>query len=327
MECRLNMRYPRRVVSTQSLVGFALFTAASTALAELDFDLPSFGEWSEDVILLDAPILDGFGAGCPIEAVDSLSLFTARTDDSGALNLWVNERDAVDAEFLPGEALPEPVNLSESRDFCPTPVPGNGLLFVSDRPGGCGDTVDIHFSTLSPSGWTEPESLGCHPFGPNTPSTEFSPALVVNWRGVFLYYSTAFFSGNQDLYVSRLGPRGFRGGFPVQGTNTDFDDRQPNLSRDGLEVVFASDRHDPGSGNFDIYYAQRSDINRPFSEPINLSQTVPFSSVDESETRPSISRDGRRLVWGAGGIIYESQREEIEQDCFRFVLQPFCPDD
>ncbi len=312
----------------QLAAGLVLLAATAPSLAQFSFDLPTFSAWQPDAVLLDGPTLDGFGGGCPIESADALSLFTARTDNSGALNLWVNSRPSVFDPFEPGAALPAPVNLAEAPDFCPTPLPDGSLLFVSARPGGCGSSVDIYYARLDPLiGWEEPQSLNCEPFGPNSDGTEFSPALVVSREGVSLYYSSNGPGGDQNLMVSDLGANGFRSGRMLARVNTPFDDRQPNLTRDGLEMVFASDRHDPGSGNFDIYYASRASITQPFSEPINLSQSVPFSTEGQSETRPSISRDGRRLVFGSGGIIYESLREEMDVVCVRNALQPRCPGD
>lgn len=303
------------------------FFVADQSLAQFQ-NLPAFSDWEPDVILLDAPSLDGFGGGCPIESADGLTLFTARTDESGSLNLWSNRRETIDAPFEVGAALPEPVNLAAGADFCPTPLPDGGLLFVSSRPGGCGQSVDLYFAEWDPVlGWQEPESLDCEPLGPNTPGTEFSPALVSSWRGVSLFYSSNFAVGDQELMESRLGAGGFQSGRRLPLVNSPFDDRQPNLTRDGLEIVFASDRHDPGSGNFDIYYARRPSIDQPFRNAVNLSETIPLSTAAQSETRPSISRDGRRLVYGAAGVLYQSERQELEETCFRFALQPTCDGD
>lgn len=313
----------------RAAIGATLLVAAATpASAQLAFALPEFSAWGPDRVLLDAPALDGAGAGCPIESPDGLTLYTARRDATGefaSLDLWVNERTSIDEPFAPGVRLPEPVNTVGAPEFCPTPLADGSLMFVSGRPGGAGDSVDIYVARNHPVlGWQEPERLGSDPFGPNTPGLEQSPSLIPGWRGVFLFYSTDFFSGNQDLYGTRLGPFEFSEGVPLETLNTPFDDRQPNVSRDGLEIVFASDRHAPGSGDFDIYYARRDGLLLPFSEPINLSRTVPFSTAAQSETRPSFSRDGERLVWGSAGVIHESARSP--QACLPFALRPRCDD-
>ena len=56
--------------------------------------------------------------------------------------------------------LGEPVN-SAADDFCPTPVRGDGLYFVSREalPGSCG-MADIYFTRRNPvHGWSEPVNL------------------------------------------------------------------------------------------------------------------------------------------------------------------------
>ena len=87
-------------------------------------------------------------------------------------------------------SLPPWVN-SAFEDFCPTPLPGGELLFVSRRPGGCAEgAADIYFTRLHPDqGWLEPEHLGCEV---NSAADEFSPAYVPAGGGML------FFSSNRD---------------------------------------------------------------------------------------------------------------------------------
>ena len=86
--------------------------------------------------------------------------------------------------------------------------------------------------------------------------------------------------------------------------NTDYDDRQPNVSQDGKRLVFASNRRtaDSGAPNFDIMYVKRGSFNADWGKVVNLSESVPFDTLDASETRPSMSWDGERLVYGSGGV-------------------------
>ncbi len=239
--------------------------------------------------------------GCPIESPAGRFIFTAR---GGGADIWVNERAAVDEPFAPGAILPAPANDPVAADFCPTPLPDNELYFVSRRGTGCsgaGNDADMYKAVQNPAtGWSEPVTLGCDPHGPNTPGTEFSPAVIKNVWGTFLFFSTDFYTGNQDIYVSRMqngkfGP-GVRLPYPI---NTEHDDRQPNVSQDGREIVFASDRD---GGDFDIFYARRFWMYGRFRKATNLSETVPFPTADAGETRPSFSWDGERLVYGSGGV-------------------------
>ncbi|MEM9743575.1 MAG: hypothetical protein AAF918_12900 [Pseudomonadota bacterium] len=244
--------------------------------------------------------------GCPIESPAGRFLWTARNPGSG-LDIYVNERTANGKSFAIGGPLPEPINdPGLANDFCPTPQPDGELYYVSARDGGCG-SADLQVAINNPAGgWAEPVNLGCAPEGPNTPGLELSPAIVKTVWGTFLYFSTDYYSGNQDIYRSRMrsdgtfGP-GKRLPWPI---NTEYDDRQPNLSRDGRELVFASNRPTTAGDDtgFDIFQAKRRHLFFPWRRVVNLSETVPFETVDSSETRPSLSWDGKRLHYGAGGV-------------------------
>ena len=172
------------------------------------------------------------------------------------------------------------------------------MLFrsVSNRIGTCGGP-DMYSAVQNPAtGWSEPQNLGCDPDGPNTPGTEFSPSVIETDWGTFLFFSTDFYTGNQDIYISRMRDDGsFEPGVRLPSPiNTEYDDRQPNVSQDGKEMVFASNRRTAGtpSANFDIFFAERGSFFAPWRRVHNLSESVPFNTLDASETRPSLSWDG-----------------------------------
>ncbi len=247
--------------------------------------------------------------GCPIESPGGRFIFTARRPGGGDLDIAVNERAAIGQPFEPGAVLPGPVNdPGMADDFCPTPLPDNGLFFVSRRNGACGGSgADMYRAVQNPAtGWSEPVNLGCDPHGPNTPGTEFSPAVIETLWGTYLFFSTDYYTGNQDIYRSRMrddgtfGP-GVRLPYPI---NTAYDDRQPNVSQNGPEMVFASNRRTANTAtpNFDIFYAKKRWLFGGWRRVNNLSESVPFDTLDASETRPSLSWDGKRLVYGSGGV-------------------------
>jgi hypothetical protein len=252
--------------------------------------------------------------GCPIESPEGRFIFTARRPGGGDLDIAVNERASVDAPFETGAVLPAPVNDEAADDFCPTPLPDNGLFFVSSRVGACGGSgADMYSAVQNPAtGWSLPVNLGCDPHGPNTPGTEFSPAVIKTAWGTYLFFSTDYYTGNQDIYRSRMRPDGtFGRGVPLPyPINTPYDDRQPNVSQDGKEIVFASNRRtaDTATPNFDIFYAKKRWLFGRFRRVTNLSETVPFDTLDASETRPSLSWDGERLVYGSGGVWLSERR-------------------
>lgn len=122
-------------------------------------------------------------------------------------------------------------------------------------------------------------------------------------------------SGNHDIYRSRVNRHGHFGPLqPVQELNTAFDDRMPNVRSDGLEIMFSSNRpidaHGVSAfGNFDVYVSRRSSTKKPSSAPINLGPNV---NTADSETRSSLSWDGRRLYFGRDSEIYSSSRQRVK---------------
>jgi Tol biopolymer transport system component len=299
----------RKMMSLRDLKNTSLTTSLTTVwtaslLAGLGSSAqagPAFTEWSTPVATV--------GGGCPIETRDGNELFTA-SGSAGTLDIWAYNRTGRNAGFGNRRLIGPPVSLDNADDFCPTPLPGNWLMFVSDRGGDgvCGNT-DIYiarYDTNPAQGPGTATNLGCAPGGPNTDGREMSPSLVTTGDGTFLYYSTNV-GGDHDLYRSEMAPDGsFGPGSPVSALNTGFNDQQPNVSRDGLTIVFASDRD---SGVFDVFMATRDSTDAAWSAPRNLSVELTFPTAGASETRPSLSWDLTRLYYGSAGIVYVSERQ------------------
>ena len=243
--------------------------------------------------------------GCPIQSPDGSRLYMAsnRPGGAGGIDIWVATRTDPTSGFGLPVNLGAAVN-SAADDFCPTPVRGGGLFFVSTRGGGCGG-ADIYFTRDHPvSGWSPPERLPCASGGgPNTGANEFSPSYVEDRGREYL-----FFSSGPDIFVSERPHGGFGPGRPVAELNSPADDLRPNVRKDGLEIVFDSTR---GGGLPDIYAATRPSVDAPWSPPVPLGPEVntPFA-----ETRASLSWDGRTLLFGSsqpgegGADIYIATR-------------------
>jgi hypothetical protein len=239
--------------------------------------------------------------GCPILSPDGLSLYMATNrprhegDPRTDINIWVAHRESRDGAWGDPQILPEPIN-SEVDDFCPTPVHGKGLFFVSRRAvlGACGGS-DIFFTRLNPArGWNPPIHFACAADGgPNSPLDEQGPSYFKTATGAFLY-----FSSGPDIYVSNeLADGSFGPATPVAELNGPAADIQPNVRKDGLEIVFAS--NDPNrtgaQGGQDIYGATRESVDDPWSVPENAGTLV---NTGANETRPSFSWDARTLLFG-----------------------------
>jgi len=290
-------------IGLSAVIGAAVVPAAHAA---------QFGDWGspQPVVVVNDPVA---ADGCPIESPSGKKLYIASTRSGGDNDIWVATRSSEGDEFGTPVMLPEPVN-SDAQDFCPTPLRGKGLLFVSTRGGtdaygtvACGGG-DIYFTRKSPTTgeWSAPRNLGCAPNGPNGPGTEYGPSLVTTEAGTELYFSSggAIGTGTQDVYVSEQRADGTFGPRSLVGElNTATDDTMPNLRKDGLEVVFASTRAG-GAGSFDIWSSTRASVFDPWSVPVN----VTVVNTAASETRPSLSWDGVRLYLGRAGDIYVSHR-------------------
>jgi len=264
--------------------------------------------------------------GCPIESADGLSLFiaSARPGGLGGNDIYAADRDSLTSPWGTPRSLGAPIN-TPSADFCPTPVRGRSLFFVSDRPAEVGGPTpcgggDMYLSRQSPAGgWSPPVMLKCAADGgPNFPGAERSPSLVETYFGTFLFYSSTGNGTGHDIYVSRMDRNGnFGPGKVVTELSTpDFDDIMPNVRarEDGsFEIVFASNRATWGRGQAafgqqDIYYSRSWWPTGGWSAPKNLGDAVNTPGVEQ---RSTLSHDGKRLYFGRDGDIYMSTRSGV----------------
>ena len=295
----------------------AVLTASASAGGRPQPSKPEFNT----ATLVSEVSVPGFGDGCPIESADGLSLFIAsnRTGTAGGNDVWAADRASLDAPWGTPRNLGAPINTA-SADFCPTPVLGRSLFFVSERPGDgtaptpCGGG-DIYLSRQSPAGgWSDPVMLKCAPEGPNFSGGERSPSLVETWFGTFLFYSRNGSGGDQDIYMSRLGRDGHFGpGKVVHELSTEFEDIMPNVRarEDGsFEIVFSSNRPlwgrgQAAAGGQDVYIARSWWLTGAWSAPKNLGEAVNTPGVEQ---RSTLSKDGERLYFGRDGDIFMSTR-------------------
>jgi hypothetical protein len=291
-----------------AVAAMLLALTVSPALAK------SFGTWSGAQSIESLPgsssaVNTEFLDGCPIQSPDGLSLYmaTTRPGGLGGIDIWVAERSSTGEGFGAPVNLGAPVN-SGADDFCPTPVRGKGLFFVSSRAGGCGG-ADMYFARNNPvHGWNDPLNLGC---AVNSAAGEASPSYVEEAGESALYFSSNR-TGVSNIFRSlELADGSFGAVTPVAELNSTSEDARPNVRKDGLEIVFDSDR--PGGlGGPDVYAATRASVTDAWSAPVNLGGAINSAAGD---TRGSLSWDGRTLLFGsprAGGEgssdIYFSRR-------------------
>jgi WD40-like Beta Propeller Repeat len=307
-----------KVALVAALVSLTALTAAGHAM--------NFSDWGtaqkiDEIGGNNSELNTPFQDGCPIQSPDGLSLYMAsnRPGGLGLLDIWVSHRDSTDDPWGAPENLGAPVN-SAADDFCPTPIQGGGLFFVSREanPGSCGQG-DIYFTKKHPvKGWAEPRNLGCAPGGPNTALDEQGPSYVENDDDGFLFFSSSSAVVPGEIYVSRqLSGWNFGGSTPVAGLNdAAANDIQPNVRKDGLEVVFSSNRAG-GLGAQDIWASTRDSFSAPWSAPVNLGTAI---NTAAAESRPSLSKNARQLLFGRSpgpegiGDIYVSTRSKANGD-------------
>lgn len=302
------MRHP--FTSCSCLLGLALaVTACDGPVQPADADAPlasfaavSGASWGTASSVDPGGLLGvntAFGEGCPIESPNGRLLYFA-SPRAGQTDIWVSERQG-NGDWGAPQRLPAPVNTGAS-EFCPTPLPAGGLMFVSTRDDGlnCGSgTPDIYQTRMLPSGgWAEPEHLGCTV---NSSGAEYSPSLVPAAGGMLFFASNI--SGVFRIYVSKRGNDGSWGTpMAVSELNMDgYNTSRPNVSADGRVMVFDSDR--PGGlGSFDVWAAHRATARGPWSDPVNLGPAV---NSEAGDTRATLSRDGRRLYVGSSRAGFE----------------------
>lgn len=274
-------------------VTVALFLGSGTALGLMG----GFRPWTQAVrvesatgshVDFNGPTLDG----CPFIARDDKTFFMAsdRPGGLGGIDIWVSTRTGKREPWSAPVNLGAPIN-SADNDFCPTmAADGRQFYFVSNRPGGCGGD-DIYTSRLSRHGVFGPVgNLGCEV---NSPQNEASPfPLVERHNGQVLYFSSTR-SGLGDVYLSEWRQGAFRSPEILAEVSSNvFVDGHPNVRHDGLEMFLFSNRE----GNNDIYSSSRKNTRDPWSTPVNLG---PLVNSDASETRPSLSWDGKTLYFGS----------------------------
>ena len=319
-----------RFHSPSRLIAAALTMVVANAASAHDV-----APWS-DPQYLTAINTTAAAEGCPIESPDGHSLFIASNRSApgaqGKLDVYRATRKAAHKPWGLPENLGAPVNSSEF-DYCPTPLDGRWLMFVTSRvtdddchpgdtppvaPVGGPAAGDMYLTREHPRrGWLEPLHLGCYPEGPNTAGAEFSPSAINTHKGTFLYFSSNGYpdSQGQDIYVSRVLDDGtVLPGQRVHELSSPADDRMPNVRKDGLEIVFSSNRAGAVPFDQDIYVARRSSVKAAWSAPVRIDN--PFINTPASETRASLSGDGTRLYFGRKltledpGDVYLSTRKK-----------------
>ena len=268
-------------------------------------DEKQFTAWSAAVNLGQVVNSTNYDA-CPTISKSGLSLYfrSNRPGGEGGYDLWVSQRDSLE------DAWEAPVNLGPtingpSNEYCSGfSVDGHWMVFVSDR-SGCGSQdlwITHRQNKRDDFGWETPTNLGCVV---NSSSQENGPSIFEDEAAgqTLLYYSSNRPGGLGllDIYVSgAVSDEKDYFGQPslVSELSSGSADYQPVVRKDGLEVIFASNR--PGgigaTINNDLWVSTRDNTLVPWSPPVNLG---PLVNSAQSDFRPALSSDGSTLIFAS----------------------------
>jgi hypothetical protein len=147
----------------------------------------------------------------------------------------------------------------------------------------CRDAIDTP--------WQEPQNLGA-----NVNSKLPEDAVSISADMCQLYFIRRLSESNAELYVSERASTHDHWGKAVSlgpTINSPRNDTDPDISRDGLTLFFASHRSG-GKGGTDLWMTQRTTRTEPWCEPVCLGAPINTPGWEES---PCLSADGQWLFF------------------------------
>jgi Tol biopolymer transport system component len=240
---------------------------------------------------------------------DELELFFSsnqRDPSSNQHDLWVSRRRSTDAPWgeptLVDDPSPSGVN-SDAMELWPKISPdGMTLWFGSNRPRTDDrlSAMDIYTATRSTrtSGWSEPARIDSL----SSPAAD-APGTTTSDGDLLAIDSGGTAPPARNIYLAqRSGDAWSR--TAVSAVNSPSNDSNPNLSADGLRLLFASDREFDEA--YDLYLASR---------PARADDFVlvgPLSELNTSwnDEDPWMSADGARLYFASDRPVDDSDAED-----------------
>ena len=189
------------------------------------------------------------------------------------------------------------INSAQTEGSPRVSADGLELYFNSNRPGGHGG-ADIWVATRPTveAEWGEAVNLG--PLV-NSSANEIAPAISAD--GLELYFADYIANrpggiGKSDLWVTRRRTSTSVWGEPVNlgaVVNTAAEEITPEISADGLELYFETDR--PGGlGSDDLWVARRTTRSDDWGAPVWLGKAINAEGMDHC---PNITFDGLTLFF------------------------------
>ena len=284
-----------------------------------------FSDWSTPVNL-GSPPNSQYLDSCVAISKNGLSLFfSSNRQAPGTTNrdMYVSKRANVDDDWGSPQSIPA-LNTA-FFDSCPAlSLDEHRLYIASNRPGGCGVSEDLYVSRRHDRrddlGWGPPVNLGCEADGyVNSPYSDNTPTFFEDESGrVVMYFASSRGTGgvSRDIYQSVMRDDDtFGPATPVAELNSPYEDQGVTVRRDGLEVIFGSNRRSGGGVISDFWVATRASTADPWSAPVLVTSLgVPAYAGG----RITLSFDGTEFYFASyrpGGYglqdLYVATRERL----------------
>lgn len=154
----------------------------------------------------------------------------------------------------------------------------------------------------------------------NSSSRDEEPGISSDGLAIYFCSQRSGGRGGYDMWVTTRATTQDDWGPPVNlgpTVNSSNDDFSEDISADGLELYFGSNRPG-GRGSYDIWVAKRATTQDEWTTPVNLGPNINSSST---EGCPAISDDGLELYFwsnrsgGIGGYdIWVSRRATVQDE-------------
>jgi hypothetical protein len=235
----------------------------------------------------------------------SLYFCSDRPGSFGKLDIWISHRTTIDAPWGEPRNAGSMIN-GPNLQYCPSfPPDDREMFFTSGRQGGFGK-LDIYVThrldATDDFGWQQPVNLGP---SINTSASDADPVYFVDPKSG---EATLYFISNRqgvsngqggflfDIYQSKRNEDGsFQPAVLNKELSSPYDDRRMTIRRDGLLLIFTSDR--PGGvGGLDLWVSRRSDTHSPWGEPVNLGPPV---NSEADERGSALADDGVTLFFSS----------------------------
>jgi hypothetical protein len=240
----------------------------------------------------------------------SLYFSSDRPGGFGLLDIWVSHRTSLDAPWGEPLNLGPMYNGPKKTEFCPNFSPDDHWMFFPSGGGFGGSDIWMTFrlDVTDDFGWQTPINLGP---SINTAFGEFDPYYFVDPKSG---EATLYFISNRqrvsnghggflfDIYQSTRNEDGsFQPAVLNKELSSPYDDRRMTIRRDGLLLIFTSDRPG-GMGGLDLWISTRGDTHDPWGEPVNLGPPI---NGEADERGSALADDGVTLFFSsdrAGGF-------------------------